>query len=234
MENPEIITTITRKNAIMRYMQGIVEQQLPIRIAVGDDDDARIFRTQIARIEDDSEQLVVHQPKPADWQQHIDVNEALEVTCRMPNGTIRFSGQLSPLDNAADSPYCQLSFPAEIHKKQLRSNFRVSVLKYSSSASLSFADGTILEGACRDISQGGALLHLPERDLGLKEGAEVDKVRIAIPEVVNIASAARICRIKEIENGGTQVGVCFENLDSKQSNQLRGALIKLERWNIKK
>lgn len=232
MDNPDLITTITRKNSILRYIQGIADQHLPIRIAASDAEDARVYRTQIARIEADSDQIVVHQPVPADWQNHIGREETLQVSCRMPNGTIHFRGSLQPLDGDANSPYCQLSLPSELNKKQLRSNFRVSVLKYDSSAVLDFADGGEETGSCQDISQGGVLVHLSDVDLDIDVSAQVEELRLHIPSILELQCAARVCRVKTTESGGLLLGLCFENLDPRQSNQLRSAIIKLERRNI--
>ncbi len=240
MEQSDLITTITQKNVIWRTIQGIADQQLPIRIAL-DDSDEMIFRTQIARIEKEAEQIVVHQPKSDDWQQHIIARQALKVSCNMPNGTIRFEGHLSPLDGAENSPYCQLSFPEQVSKEQLRSTFRVSVMKYDSDAILTFQPGTEFKGECKDISQGGTLIHLPQlkseqlqaAERSLQPGARIQSVRISIPSIIDLECAARICRAKTLKNGNLLVGLAFLDMGPKQSNALRGALIKLERNNIK-
>lgn len=234
MEQSELTTTITRKNAIRRYIQGIADQQLPIRIAVGDSEDAPVFRTQIARIESEADQIVVHQPKHDEWRQHLDSDNALQVSCNMPNGTVRFEGWLRSLDGAENSPYCQLSFPLELNKEQLRSTFRVSVMKYNASAEVRFQPEEAFSGECKDISQGGALINLPAMEEELAVGARIQSVRIAIPSVIELECAARICRVKALKNGSLLVGLAFLDLGPKQSNALRGALIKLERLNIKK
>ncbi len=234
LHNSEIITTITRRNAILRYIQGIADQHLPVRIARGDEENAKIYRTQIARIANDEDQIVIHQPKPADWQQHIAQNEPLIVTCRMPNGTIKFKGSLSLLEDNEHSPYCQLSLPTQISKKQLRSDFRVSVLKYGSKIELTLPDvEKKYRGICNDISLGGVLVHLPYCDQKLEKGDEVDEMYLHIPGILDLRCAARVCRVTEVEGTGLFMGLSFEALLPKQNKELRSALIKLERKNIK-
>ena len=235
MENSELITTITRKNAIARYIQGIADQHLPVRIACGEEEHSRIYQTRIARIAHDQDQIVIHQPKPADWHKHISDEDSLIITCRMPNGTIKFHGNLSLLEDSANSPYCQLSFPSELSKKQLRSNFRVSVRRYGSKIELSVpGSNKRFKGICNDISLGGLLIHLPNCDYPLQKGDEVNDVYLHVPEIIDLRCEAKVCRITEIEGRGLFMGLNFESLLPEQTEDLRAALIKLERQNIKK
>ena len=234
MNNSELITTITKKNAIARYIQGIADQRLPVRIACGEEENSRVYRTQIARIAQDQDQIVIHQPKPADWHKHIRDDDSLFITCRMPNGTICFNGSLSLLEGNENSPYCQLSFPNELSKKQLRSNFRVSVLKYGSCIEMSVPGcDTRFKGICNDISLGGLLVHLPLCDQPLKKGDEIHDIHLHVPGIIDLRCVAKICRITEIEGRGLFMGLNFESLSGKQTDDLRTALIKLERQNIK-
>ncbi len=233
-ESSEIITTITRRNSILRYIQGIADQHLPVRLACGDDENSKVYRTQIARIANEDDKIVIHQPKPADWQKHITGKDSLIVTCRMPNGTIKFHGNLSLLEDNENSPYCQLSLPTEISKKQLRSDFRVSVLKYGSKIELTLPDiEKKYRGICNDISLGGVLVHLPYCDLQLQKGDEIDELHLHIPGIIDLRCAARICRATEVDGTGVFMGLSFEALLPKQDKELRSALIRLERRNIK-
>jgi len=235
VENPELTTTITRKNAIRRYIQGIADQHLPVRIARSEEEaELRSYKTQIARIDKDGSQIVIHQPKPSDWQRHLQDTESLYVSCRMPNGTIQFNGNLSLLEGAENSPYCQLTFPAELNKKQLRSNFRVSVLKYGSKIELELPNAEKkLKGICNDISLGGVLVHLPYCNEPLKKGDEINNLQLRIPGILELKCVAKVCRITEIEGTGIFMGLSFESLLPRQAKDLRLALIKLERRNIK-
>lgn len=232
--NSELITTITRRNSILRYIQGIADQNLSVRLACDDEDDSRSYRTQIARIAKDEDQIVIHQPKPSDWHKHLKGDDPLVVTCRMPNGTIKFRGNLSLLEDNENSPYCQLTIPNELSKKQLRSNFRVSVLKYRSEIDVFLPlSETKHKGICNDISLGGILVHLPYCEEELHKGDKVQKIHLRIPGIIDLSCAARVCRITEIEGTGQFMGLAFESLQQQQASDLRTALIKLERRNIK-
>lgn len=234
MDSSELTTTITRKNAILRYIQGIADQRLPIRIACGDQDNSKVYRAQIARVAEDEQQIVIHQPKPHDWQKHIGNNDSLVISCRMPNGTIQFNGNLSLLEGNENSPYCQLTFPSELNKKQLRSDFRVSVRKYGSGIELSLPeDGTVLKGVCNDLSMGGLLVHLRHCEQPLSKGDIINALQLRIPDIIDLSCVARICRYTKVEGKGVFMGISFQSLDPQQANDLRAALIKLERQNIK-
>jgi len=232
--NSELITTITRRNSILRYIQGIADQNLPVRITCNDEEDSHSYRTQIARIAKDEDQIVIHQPKPSDWQKHLNGSDPLIVTCRMPNGTIKFKGNLSLLEDNENSPYCQLTIPSELSKRQLRSDFRVSVLKYRSEIEVLLPDDDKKhKGICNDISLGGILVHLPYCEEKLRKGDEVQEIHLRISGIIELRCAAKICRATEIEGSGLFMGLAFESLLPKQATDLRAALIKLERRNIK-
>lgn len=232
MEDSDLITTITRKTAILRTFQGIARQHLAISLATNDPE-PRVYRTSIARIEADDQQIVVHQPKPEDWKQHLTSNQPLEVTCRMPNGTITFHGPLKPLAGAEDSNYYQIPFPEQLNKKQLRSTFRVSVLKYDSRVNLSLGNDVWFQGICNDISEGGLLAHLPDLTDAPENGKLIDNLRLSITGILELHCAAKVCRSKAANGNGMLLGLGFEPLLSRQASDLRAALIKLERKNLK-
>jgi len=232
VQDSDLITTITRKTAILRTIQGIAQQQLPIRLAT-DDAESRVYRTSIARVEQDEQKIVVHQPKPEDWKQHLTSNQTLQVTCRMPNGTITFQGPLKPLEGAENSTYYQIPFPQQMSKKQLRSTFRVSVLKYDSRVNLSLGDDVWFQGVCNDISEGGLLAHFPDLREAPENGRIIGNLRISITGILELHCAAKVCRSQASNGSGMLLGLGFEPLLPRQGSDLRAALIKLERKNLK-
>ena len=232
MEDSELITTITRQTAILRTIQGIASQQLPISLAT-EEADPHVYRTSIARIEPGERQIVVHQPKPEDWKDHVSSHQTLKITCRMPNGTITFHGPLVPLEEAENSTYYQIPFPEHLTKKQLRSTFRVSVLKYDSRVNLALGADVWFQGICNDISEGGLLAHFPNLQEAPDTGQLIDNLRISITGILELHCAAKVCRSQPSSGNGMLLGLGFEPLLPRQSSDLRTALIKLERKNLK-
>lgn len=231
MEEKEFTSKITSEKVILRYLTEIAKQRIPICIGPEDQDNSRAFTSRIVRV-DNTQSIVVQQPSSPDWQEQIQADESLDVTCHMNSGTVRFKGHLSPLDELEDSMYCQLTFPSQLDKKQLRSNFRVSVLKHDSNVALIMTDGTEEVGSCMDISLGGLTVWLPVTDSKVYEGLPIDQCHIAILDILDISCSVDVVRVKNTEKNNLIIGLRFKDLQDSQLNSLHSAINQIERLNI--
>ncbi len=234
MTESELTTTVTNEKAILRYMNGISEQNISLFISPREADQPRQYRSSIMRVEAENQQLVLHQLVPGDWKEVIQLSKDIEVTCHMQYGTIKFLSSLSPLDDSENSMYLQLPIPKRLSKKQLRSSFRVSLLKHKSEASLKLGQDCLLTGFCSDISMTGALLHLPASNTEIKVGRIMEQFQVTIANVLNLKCHAKISHVSKSDTDKLSVGLHFLELEPAQKKAIKTAIIKLERLNIVK
>lgn len=234
MEESELITIVTAESAILRYMNGLSEQKIPLIISPTETETPRKYRSSILRVEAENSQLVLHQLLPGDWQEHIEPMKDIEITCRMENGTIKFQGLLSPIDAADNGMYCRLPFPKQLSKKQLRACFRVSLARYHSEASIELEDGTEITGTCKNISVAGALVCLPTVNGQIKKGQLFQHCRLLIADALDICCRARVCHLNNVGKNNMLVGLKLLELDVSQRIEIRSAMNTLERLNILK
>ncbi len=234
MEESEVTTIVTSENAILRYMQGISEQNIPLIISPIGTDKPREYRSSILSVEVENSQLVLHNLMPADWQEFIQPTKDIEITCRMQHGTIKFLGLLSPLDDSTNSMYCRLTLPAQLSKKQLRAYYRVSLERYMTKASIEVEEGTEVFGSCKDISQAGALVCLPNIECNINPGNQIDHCHLDIANTLDLTCTAKVCHVTKTDTNDTLIGLSFQNIGSKQRHTMKSAINKLERLNITK
>lgn len=240
MEHPELTTTITSKTAILRILRGIFEQNTPLIISptTGVKDDTNEFLSSISRIEEENNQLVLHQlspSEPGDWQELIQSAEDFEITCYMQQGAIKFLGQLSPLDDSETIRYCRLTHPTQLNKTQMRSGFRVSLGKFESQASIELKGGTEVFGTCKDLSLAGALFHIPTSTKEIELDDDVKQFRVLISDSLDLSCPAKVCHVHNTATDNNMlVGLNFQELEASQLDAIRTAIIKLERLNITK
>lgn len=238
MENPEPTTTITSKNAILRIMHGIFEQNTPLIISTGGTGEDKEYLSSISRIEEENNQLVLHQispDQPGDWRELIQPTEETEITCYMQQGAIKFVGSLSPLDDSETLRYCRLTLPTQLSKTQMRSGFRVSLGKFDSKASIELRGGGEVFGTCRDLSLAGALFHVPVNNEEIELDYDVRQFRVLINGSLDLSCPAKVCHVHNTATDKYMlVGLNFQDLKSSQLEAIRSAIIKLERLNITK
>ena len=241
----DLVKTITKEESIHRYLRGMADQQAAISISTRDKENPRTFSTHIARLDNKAQKIIIHQPTPSDWQSHIKPSEGVDITCRTDNGTINFEGTLQPLDEDESTMYCHLSMPSEMSRRQQRTSFRVSAVQFQSQVTLHLGsdDETTIEvGACKDISQGGAMIFLPRCNSNITTGDDVNKVDINIVDIdavdirinnlLQISLPAKICHAEQTGKHGLRLGLHFIDPDPAQLNALRAAIVQMERLNI--
>ena len=234
MEDSEFITIVTSEAAILRQLNGISEQNTTLTIVSGAAGKTRVYRSSIQSVEAENNYLILRQLVPGDWRDFIETTNDIEVTCRMPSGTIKFLGSLSPLDGSDDGMYCRLTFPEQLSKRQRRAYFRISLRKFKSRVSIEFVQGSRVTGSCKNISHGGALFYLPTGNSQIKQGQLAEQCKLVIADTFDLCCAAEICHVKSTETNGLLVGVNFVDLDPSQQRAIKSTINKLERLNITK
>lgn len=234
MEESELTTIVTNESAILRYMNGMSEQHIPLTISATQTDQPQKYQSSIARVEAENNQLVLHKLMPGGWQDDIKPMQDIEITCRMQHGTIKFHSLFSPLDDSENEMYCRIAFPEQLSKKQLRACFRVSLSKYESEISMELDEGIELTGTCKDLSIAGALFYLPACDSQITEGQFIEQCRLVIPDTLDISCKAKVCHVNRTAKNNTLVGLNLLDLDITQRIAIRSAMNKLERLNILK
>jgi len=232
MEESELTTIVTSESTILRYMQGISEQNIPLIISPIESDRHREYRSSILSVEVENNQLVLHNLLPTDWQDYIQPTKDIEITCRMQHGTIKFLALLSPLDDSTNSMYCRLTLPAQLSKKQLRAYYRVPLARYMSSVSMEVEEGTEVIGTCKDISQAGALICLPGTNYKIKPGNQIEICHLDIANTLDLTCTVKVCHVTKTDTIETLVGLKFLNMESRQRNSMKSAINILERLNI--
>lgn len=238
METTGLTTTITSQAAISRIVNAAFEQSAPLIITPKKNSKTEKYLAVISRIEDENNQLILHQLLPAEsgeWQELLQNPDDLDIACYMPQGAINFRGSLAPIDESGITKYYRLSLPKLLIKTQLRSGFRVPVGRFESEASIKLNGGSEVFGTCKDLSQEGALFQLTTDDIKIELNRDVNQFRLVIEGSLDLSCPAKVCHIqKALVKNELLVGVNFQELEPTQLDSIRTALIKLERLNITK
>jgi len=232
MDTNEIVTHVVSQAAIARCLNSALKQNSTLQITPTGAESTKAFHSSILRVEEEKNQLVLHQLLPGNWQEFIQPTDSVDITCHIEQGTLTFSGSLSPLDDTEDSLYSRLSFPQQLYRKQMRSSFRVSVMKCRSQSVLHLEDETELLGSCRDLSMSGARFFIPKIDTQLTEGQEIEDCRVHIADILDLSCKAKICHVEKTSENSVLSGISFQDLEPAQLNALQSAISRLERLNI--
>ena len=237
----DIFRVINTKSIILRYIKEMIELKIPLIISLDEDSDKslQIFKSTILKIDSANNQLILHQSLPASWEQNVSAGKEAQVKCHLKSGSITFLTSPSYFDQGDKSLYSQLSFPSQIRKKQLRSSFRVSLLKHKTKISVQLSDNTEFFGNARDLSLGGGLCQLDttiKKKIQLTEhfqtGSILKNCRLKVADYLDITCSAEISHVKKIAENRFQLGLKFIDLEASQINQIRLSINKLERLNI--
>ena len=234
MDASEPMTTITSEKTILRLLSAVSEQNVPIFISPASNEVGLVFSSKIAKIDQENQQLVIHQLTNEKHSDELQKDTEIEVSCHMQHGTLKFKGRVSPLEQSANSIYSSLPIPRELSKKQLRGSYRVSLLKYDTDLQFEVDENTTNSGTCRDISLFGALIQLSDENSHLIESGAEHSCRIIIPEHLDLSCMARVCHVKQTEAHNLLIGLNFLNLDPPQLNNIKSALANLQRQSITK
>ena len=231
MHTQENIEFVTNQSVILDYLREISSNNIPIEIYSTEPEATWIYKSSIQNIETKNKQIVLRQVLPSNWQEFIPPTTRIEISCRMPLGTIKFRSLLSPLDDSENSLYCRLTLPKKMSRKQLRANFRISLDRFSSRVSFKLGEETEVMGKCLDMSMGGALLQLSKNDYDIQNGQVIDPFNLLIADTLDLSSAFKVCNIEQNDRG-LLLGVQFLDLKPSQTKPINAALNKIERQNI--
>ena len=224
---------VTSPTRIQRYLREIHRANLELSVTPAVDG-GRKYYTHILRIEQETGLIVLHQLLPADWRRQFASRTRVEVSCKLQSGTIRFSADITPLDRADNLSYCVLTLPERVKRHQLRSYFRVPLLKYDSRLTVLGRDGGDLAGSVKDLSLGGLLCHFRCSEGEFAVGESLESCRLEIAGLLTLEFSASVRHIRPLEGGLVQAGLKFDELSPARIKDARQAISKVERDNIRK
>ena len=222
---------ISNRDIIIDCLQAVVQHHGPVYLSPFEDAESGVFESRIQSVQSDPDHLILHQVLPAHWRDVIAPQTKLEIRSCMNLGNIRFAGYLQPLDDSDNNPYCRLSLPSKIYRKQLRDYFRVSLLKIDTTASLRLTDGSELVGKCKDFSMAGAQFVLPTTASSLAPGQTIAHCTLVIDDMLDIGFSGKICSLQYTDKE-ILAGIQFLDLSPSQAKPISVALNKIERQNI--
>jgi len=217
--------------AILECLGEVSRNNSPLFLSANDEKDSKIYESRIQSIAPQENQIILHQVLPGDWREAINPSLKLEIRSCMQLGNIRFTGFLSPLDDSDNNPYCHLSLPNTIYRKQLRDHFRVSLATTDTTASLHLDEETSFIGKCKDISMGGALVHFPLENANLCVGQTIEHCSVAIEDLLKFEFRGKICSLKRTERE-ILAGIQFLDITPQHKRPISLVLNKIERQNI--
>lgn len=228
MSSEEVVTSSAQ---ILDCLNEISKSGKPVQLSVSGEVDGRIYESRFHSVLPQKRQILLRQVLPGNWRESVTPQTKLEIRSCTKLGHIRFKGFLSSLDNSGINPYCILTLPARIYRKQDRNYFRVSLTRISNKASLQLDAATTLVGRCHDCSMAGAQLVLPEKVSGVAIGQMIEQCALVIDEEFELRCRGKICSL-QARDREIIAGIQFTDLTAAQRRQIASALNRIERQNI--
>lgn len=228
MSSEEIITS---EATILECLNEVTRSGRVVYLTRHDNAPGRVYESRLQSLQPKDHYIILHQVLPGDWREAITPETKLEIRSCMSLGHVKFAGYLSPLDDSGNNPYCRLSFPSKIYRKQQRSFFRVSLATTDACASLQLDDERVVHGKCKDFSIAGALFVLPLRTTGIEVGQVIAQCGLVIEDMLDLQCRGKICSLQTTEKE-ILAGIQFLDLTAAQSKPINAALHKIERQNI--
>lgn len=236
-------TRLANTFSIERKLEEIRRKRLPLTLHVYKGDRDYVYQSSIQALEPGTNRAILTQLTPSSWRNLIQEKLQVTVSCYMPNGHLLFDSTVFPFENMETSLYCVLDFPAEMHKQQLRSSYRVSMQEHDTHLSL-WVNNRKFSGKCLDLSLNGCCgqfsdelqeyLHsiTEENDEPVLEDSRF-ALHVALHDSLQFETVARVCRSKPEEGGKLTLGINFMKTDSDWQRKLQRSLSAIQREQLR-
>jgi len=219
--------------SIARILDDACSKRATLTIKLETGSKLHIFHSRIQSVDTSHAQMVLHKLMPSGWAALITQEFAVEVSCQLPSGLLRFQSIIGPLEAETINPYCVLALPEVLYKHQLRSSYRVIMPPGSSSLTLPYGERRI-QGYCLNLSlEGCAGMFRGELD-GMTRDVFVPNLTVSLDDSLQFTTDATVCRRQVMQNGSTQLGLRFEALDVEVQRKLQVSLTSLQRRQLRK
>jgi c-di-GMP-binding flagellar brake protein YcgR len=233
-------TRLINTSSIERKLEEIRRKRLPLTLHVYKDNKDYVYHSSIQTLEPGSNRAILTQLTPSSWRNLIQEKLHATVSCYMPNGHLLFDSTVFPFENNETSLYCLLDYPAEMHKQQLRSSYRVSTLEHDAHLSL-WVNNKRFSGKCLDLSLNGCCGQFSDELSSYLTSDEDDTVlndprfalQVALGSSLQFETVARVCRSKAEEGGKLTLGINFMKTDSDAQRKLQRSLSAIQREQLR-
>lgn len=233
-------TRLVNRVSIERKFDEIRRKRLPLTLHVYKHDRDYVYQSTVQALESASNRAILTQLMPSSWRSLIQEKLHATVSCYMPNGHLLFDSTVYPLENTETTAYCVLDFPAEMHKQQLRSSYRVSTLEHDAKLEL-WVNERKFSGKCVDLSLGGCCGQFSDELQDFLATDEDDTVKqdsrfalqVALGNSLQFETVARVCRSSKEEGGKLTLGINFMKSDGDWQRKLQRSLSAIQREQLR-
>lgn len=233
-------TRLTNADSIERKLEEIRRKRLPLTLHVNKDGKDYVFHSSIQSLHPGTQRAILTQLTPTSWRSLIKEQLHVTVSCYMPNGHLLFDSTIAPFANGETSLYCMMDFPAEMHKQQLRSSYRVSMQQHDAYLSL-WVNEKKFSGKCLDLSVNGCCGEFSGELQQFLADAETSgalddsrfTLQVALDDsALRFDTVARICRSKPQADGTLTLGINFVKTSSEWQHKLQQSLSVIQRMQL--
>jgi len=229
MDEQNKFSLITNQQVVLSTLQRLVSERAPITCAAAGTPDQESFHSRVVKVESNNDILIIQKPEQNGWEYKLHNNGNVNVISHLSTGTIKFTTAISGLDELDDPLFCELSLPQQLQRKQLRSYFRVPLMRYESGIILMLPDNNPVVGNCIDISMGGITGWFPGFKGSFDPGSCISHCHITIENMLDLCCQVTVSRIEKTRNGNPLLGLRFKELEPGQSRKLQQTISQLER-----
>lgn len=231
--NSDTAIAFSNLPTIVRIFDDACSKRATLTLKIETGSKLYVFHARIQSIDTVHMQMVLHRMMPASWVDLVTQEFAVEVSCQLPSGLLRFRSTIAPLESEAVNPYCVLALPQVLYKHQLRSSYRVMMPPGSSSLTLPLGERSI-HGYCLNLSLEGCAGMFRGALDSLARDVLVPNLAVRLDDSLQFTTDATVCRRQVMQNGSVQLGLRFAPLDIDLQRKLQASLTSLQRRQLRK